>query len=584
MPKYILGLAFFATLLAGSAAAQHAGGGLSASGPSVLPANGTGVLPSSTNRYLTFNAPGTNVDSAPQSKIIFNLPLNYHSALIDKYVSGSTISTISDGSFNTLTTQHSNNMRRELVSQWWHSNGSGLRATTYIGNDGTGGARGSSNGIVARAYLYDQADYGTANTGTEAQGLSGYTMALKDRNNAYAMLWGVDSTVIGPTTGQEGGIFGMPVVIAKRNSANTISISADGNSDLRGAYGLTVQSIPGIASQPPSGDDNAGTATYPVDAAIAVTGFTGDYDGPNIATDGFDATARSMADYAVKIGGLSMGPWYETRGSRFRPNSKINNGIDISQHYGIAIHIHDRHPLNTGTAIKVTSTGGTVEIATNTGIGVAPSASYKLDVLSDIRLQGPTAAQQFIDVTSGAVGEKSWMVGADNSSKSLVVQTRADDHTFAQNVWVATRSGTGVTAQSWLVGGTTKLALSSSTITVTGTLAVSGNSSFGLLSGGTHNGNIRTVANDQFPSFAFYSGATTKMQVVGDVSAQNVFMDVPGILRVRDTLNGGNTRLQLDMTTGNFSLPALNAAGVIAGSWCSTAAGLFVYKVGANCF
>jgi hypothetical protein len=176
------------------------------------------------------------------------------------------------------------------------------------------------------------------------------------------MLWGVDSTVIGPTIGQEGGIFGMPVVVAKRHPANAISISSDGNSDKRGAYGLTVQSIPGIASQPPSGDDNAGTATYPLDAAIAITGYTGDYDGPNAANDGLDANARVLADYAIKIGGLSMGPWYEMRVSRRRSNSKVNNGIDIEQHAGAAIKIHNRHPLNTGVAIDVAADGGAVNI------------------------------------------------------------------------------------------------------------------------------------------------------------------------------------------------------------------------------
>lgn len=481
--------------------------------PLLLAADGGAALPSVTQRYLHLGYSGAaNVDSASQAKVILNLPLTYHSALIDKYVSGSTVSTISDGSFNSLSVQHSNNMRRAAVTDWWHSNGSALRATTYIGNDGTGGARGSSNGVVARAYLYDQADYAAGKTGTEAQGLSGYTHALKARDNAYAKLWGVDSTVIGPTVGQEGGIFGMPIVLAKRNSANTISVSADGNSDKLGAYGLTVQSIPGIASQPPSGDDNASTATYPLDAAIAITGYTGDYDGANIANDGSDATARALADYAIKIGGLSMGPWYETRSARARSNSKINNGIDISQHYGIGLHIHDRHGLNTGTAINVTSTGGTVEIATNTGIGVAPDATHKLDVLSSglagARLQAPASPQLFIDATSGSATEKSWMIGVDNASKSFLVQTRNDDHTFAANAWVATRSGTAITAQSWLVGGATKLALAAAGVTVTGTLSA----------------------------------------------------------------------------TGNFTLSGLNAAGTISGSWCSTAAGLFVYKVGANCF
>lgn len=44
------------------------------------------------------------------------------------------------------------------------------------------------------------------------------------------------------------------------------------------------------------------------------------------------------------------------------------------------------------------------------------------------------------------------------------------------------------------------------------------------------------------------------------------------------TINGAAETL-----TGNLTLSGLNATGTVSGSWCSTSAGLFVYKVGANC-
>ena len=100
--------------------------------------------------------------------------------------------------------------------------------------------------------------------------------------------------------------------------------------------------------------------------------------------------------------------------------------------------------------------------------------------------------------------------------------------------------------------------ISATTITATtyygNTLNINNSTLFGTLSGGTYNGNIFISQNDRYPLIEFRSSSVIKTQIISDVNLNNLYLDVPGNLIIRDTINGGIAKLSLNSSTGNLAV------------------------------
>jgi hypothetical protein len=304
---------------------------------------------------------------------------------INKYVSGTTTSTASDGRFPTVTLQHFNDMTRTNVGDWYYVNGAFLYGRSYWGLNSP--ARGSSLAIWGEIYAFDNADFATGNTGGEPAAYHGTAKPHWDTSlydNGHINLWGFDLNVGGPNYGatsanREGLLICYSGTVNKLTSGNTIDLT-NGNAQKRGSYGGAMQTAPGIGLLPYIGTDSwVGKITYPVRIGYAINGFTGPYDGANIASDGHDADATNGYDVGLQIGGWG-GAWPDVRFSpNLAYNSKIGTGIYVLDHVNYGVRIGARHPGGTAPSVQVDRGAGALvldeEVRTKS-IKSADSSSY----------------------------------------------------------------------------------------------------------------------------------------------------------------------------------------------------------------
>jgi len=78
----------------------------------------------------------------------------------------------------------------------------------------------------------------------------------------------------------------------------------------------------------------------------------------------------------------------------------------------------------------------------------------------------------------------------------------------------------------------------------------------GATSGGTYNGNVFFQTSDQYPTVSYRGATTVKAQFIVDVSTQALYLDAPGGVNFRDTVNGGGVNwLALNSTAATFAKP-----------------------------
>jgi hypothetical protein len=103
------------------------------------------------------------------------------------------------------------------------------------------------------------------------------------------------------------------------------------------------------------------THSYPFNAGIVLQGYSGEV---NVIVDGHQSGAEIAWDYGIKVGGIGGAPWMNQQ------NSKYLTAFYALDHTGPAIHLADRHPDDTGSAIYVEKVAGGVGLWTspdNTG-------------------------------------------------------------------------------------------------------------------------------------------------------------------------------------------------------------------------
>jgi hypothetical protein len=292
---------------------------------------------------------------------------NFDNIQIDKWVRGVTTSNGSDGRFPAFQVQQYNDLRRDAVNKWWNVNGGAFYSRIYCGltQPFRGGAVGSWNEV----YVYDQADHATRNTGGEPCGVHVTNKAHwgVGRQNGSVNYWGLDVNVGGPsyadTLDREG------LLIAGSFTSNKLTVGtginfANSDAQKRGSYVIAAQSAPGIGLLPYLGDDTwAGKTTHPLRAAMVINGYSGAYDGANAATDGHDADAGLMAEIGLRIGNWG-GAWPDIRANpQVTWNSKIGNGLWISDYVFSGLVMEARHPSGVAVSLDVRRGAGPLAIA-----------------------------------------------------------------------------------------------------------------------------------------------------------------------------------------------------------------------------
>lgn len=174
---------------------------------------------------------------------------------------------------------------------------------------------------------------------------------------------------------------------------------------------------------------HAAANTYPIDVGLGIVG---------------DSNAGASAvgwTKAIQIGGFGSG-WKESG------SSYIGTGIDISEFATFGIHIHDRLAGQTGPAIAVASTAGSVLIG-----GIAALASTaKLEVI------GPGAATDPLFLLGNTSGAHNYSFRFRNGSGSLNYFVAGASNFYITGV-AAGDGGIAVSTSGKMfhLGGTTKV-------------------------------------------------------------------------------------------------------------------------------
>jgi len=269
-------------------------------------------------------------------------------------------------------------------------------------------ASGSPGAIGVSTLVQDcRQPSGGGSNFSEPFGLIMLVQANRTATNAYDHVnyWGFDSTINGPVGAaagvREGYLSGLNICMSKYAPGNTI------DSSHFGSIGISMNNVPFGGAN--AGDRSGyGLTGYQLKWGIAITGYSGPND---TTTDGHSGTATSAYEYALQIGGRA-GAWMTDR------DSKYDTGIYILDHLVYAIDLGARHPDNTGEAMYIRSTAGSV------GIWTAPDTSGNMPLLVGKSVNGEINAR-VANTNAGSSAVAKWSMAADSSDGYLMTTSSA---------------------------------------------------------------------------------------------------------------------------------------------------------------
>lgn len=180
------------------------------------------------------------------------------------------------------------------------------------------------------------------------------TQANRTATDAYDCLyWGTDWTINGPVGAdpavRERYISGINMTGSKYCPGNEITTSP---SDLHAGSCIASFSVTTFGGANSGDRVGFGLTAYPFKWGLVLTGYSGAVD---TVANGHSVGATAGMEIGLQIGGQG-GAWMADR------PSKIDTNIYLLDHTELAIHISDRHPDDTGEAMWIEDTAGSVGI------------------------------------------------------------------------------------------------------------------------------------------------------------------------------------------------------------------------------
>lgn len=194
--------------------------------------------------------------------------------------------------------------------------GSSGHFITYQG-DGTNNVRGTTHGIT----VHNIQRLAVNESGQSYSNNEGAAIFAESSSDSPSRLWGFDFNTHGPVTTQARLLTGFSNFI---NNYNASAVS-------EGAHGAVFTTVPGggggWALSGGSTPRSAAT-TYPLEAMVAITGYSG-------TTSSTQSTATDGATTALQIGSYAGG-WQYQSSNRF---SKFTNGITIRDYTSSGLYL-----------------------------------------------------------------------------------------------------------------------------------------------------------------------------------------------------------------------------------------------------
>ena len=251
--------------------------------------------------------------------------------------------------------------------------------------------------------------------------------------------------------------------------------------------------------------------------------------------------------------------------------------------------------------VKVTGgtySNGTTTFTNNTG-GTFNVSGYYTGYTApiDVKVTGGTYSNGIATFTNNTGG--TFNVSGFNTTTPFTGGTINGSTTFTNGLTANTLNVTGLTQGSILFAGTSGLISQNNTnlfwdntntrlgigTTAPSTIfQVNGNSTFGLTTGGTYNGNLYLSPVDRFPIIQFRSSGVTKTQISSDVTTGDLYIDTPGTLHLRNVLGSGDILTLVGSTgvmslTNNVQATALNTGNLIVTGGGSFSGNLFANNI-----